>query len=487
MGSAQSTDRKGGISFVILPTGPFRMAWSILCLVLITWDVVMIPLQAFRRHEWVALYVVECSCAALWAMDIVLSLRTGYFDGSIVELGCRHIVKNYARTWMCVDLVTLGVTFGWILFSWGARARVGLQTLQCVRLLRLAKLQYYWNVIEDRITSELLLLLSTLLKMVNVLLIMVHVITCVWYALGNTENGWLSYYTLHEEVDPDNPHLFWYFAAMRWALAQICGRTDQNERRNVWEMFWTCVVALLGALIFMAVFISSITATLLEVQKIAEGPRERRRLVKEYINEQGFTELLELRVLKHLADTEAMRQSTQHEKEQQVMALLPKQLQEDIVFEQRSSTLVKHVLFSKLHCDFNRTFINLCNAVVQPVFFIKCQALFSKGDACMRMLFVERAEQLLYTYDLPNPSHEHQVGPLELLVEDPDQADRGYLVGRTNGSVLALEVEKFSEFLPTFTDVFALVIVYARWFLRELKKRDALMDDMCCSLGLLPT
>lgn len=345
-------------------------------------------------------------------------------------------------------------------------------------------------MIEDRIHWKSILLTSKVMKMGTVLLIMIHILACCWYALGSSAaQGWTTYYRggLSSE---DESALYWYFASCRWTLAQINGQTDDAEQRTMHELAFTCVVSVTSAIVFMGVFVSSITTTMLELSKIAEGEASRRRLVKEYLGQHDFTGVLVGRVMKHLHDTDAQAKSNQLEREQQVMALLPKQLQHDLMYEQRVCTITRHSFFCNLHGDFHRAFHHLCHAAVQVLPVAKFEQVFEKGDACKRMVFVERGE-VIYSKE-PALAGVGQSTPPDDVLEDfaacPETLvlrkgiwlsepalwmewfNYGRLVGRVGGALLAVDAEQLARLLPNYRDACAMAVVYARWFLRELSK-----------------
>merc|ERR1739848_116534 len=110
----------------------------------------------------------------------------------------------------------------------------------------------------------------TLVKLTAMLGIVLHVITCGWYAIGNFGvDGWTGYYAPNIEGSRDL--VFWYFASCRWTLAQINGRTDTDERRTRLELGYTCIVAISFAVIFMALFTSAITTTMMQLSNEANN------------------------------------------------------------------------------------------------------------------------------------------------------------------------------------------------------------------------
>merc|ERR1712013_511180 len=109
-----------------------------------------------------------------------------------------------------------------------------------------------WSVIEDQVTSSIMILSLSLLKMTTALLAMVHVLACVWYFIGDsTRFGWTSYFGVSSYGNGTVRNvIYWYFASSRCTLAQINGRTDMDDRCTFVEMAYTCAVAVGFAVVF---------------------------------------------------------------------------------------------------------------------------------------------------------------------------------------------------------------------------------------------
>lgn len=80
----------------------------------------------------------------------------------------------------------------------------------------------------------------------------------------------------------------------------------------------------------------------------------------------------------------------QHEREQPVIQILPKQILMDLLHEIRSPVITAHPLILDLSNEFPRVVMRLCSEAVRPVLALEEEVVFARGDSCMRMLFVER-------------------------------------------------------------------------------------------------
>lgn len=487
-------DRERGPAWVAHPSGPQRIAWNLNCLLLILYDIIMVPLQAFQLPSLLVLDLVEWMCTLCWTMDVLFSFRTGYYISSDLEMRPREIAKHYAQTWLPID--TFIVVLDWVTLLASAvgsganlvRITRVLRILRCLRLLRVAKMQVLFSVVQDQINSSVVYLCFGLLKMAAILVVGMHALACIWYALGEaSSDGWTSYYAL--EGTMERTVWFWYFASSRWTLAQINGRTDTHELRNMPELIYTCFVAVGFAIIFMTVFYGSVTASMMELNDLAETKTKARRLVNAYLKKHDVSSQLVGNAKQHLASTEI--QSSEHEEQIRVLALLPPDLGRDLLYEVRQPVLSSHRWFSGLNREFPRAVRHICHAAVEQVWTHQREVVFERGDACNSMLFVDsgRMHYRVDGWDRASdassliPSDVFETGVVLLTgqwVSEPalwvEWVNRGRMVAGAKGCLFSLEAADFAKLLREYRSVYAIAVLYAKDFIRTLQQSGATSD-----------
>ncbi|CAK9018427.1 Protein-ribulosamine 3-kinase [Durusdinium trenchii] len=152
--------------FVFGPQSSFQLLWAVLSIILITWDLVTIPLEVFDNssfHE--ILKSVGYGSLAYWVVDMPLHLLFGVQKGGIVELRPRVLARLYLKTWFPVDLALVALDVLLIVFEImvgegsfsGAFRSVRvlriMRILRLLRLLRVAKLQRELSIIANRFIS----------------------------------------------------------------------------------------------------------------------------------------------------------------------------------------------------------------------------------------------------------------------------------------------------------------------------------------------
>merc|ERR1719329_978211 len=422
-------------------------------------------------------------------------------------------VKQYMKTWCIFDVVLMVSEWFAQIMSSQSNASVVRVTrvmgyIRCSRLLRLVKIPNVWKLVEDQFSTHLQQLAFSAIKTIIAFCILVHLITCAWYAIGvESPTGWTSYDVAARE---DNSLLFWYFASSRWVLAQINGRTDIDDRRNMQERLFTCLVSVAFAVLFMSVFLSSITASLLELSAFSEEKNSARRSVNEYLEHHRVSFSLAASIKAHLADRESLKTlQTEEERERFVLAQLPDNLQFDLLYEARAPVLAWHEFFREMDRGFSRVLRHISCTALQSLLAHRHEELFAKGDACSRMLFVSKGR---LTYSMSDAAARScsesrpiviirqslgSVASAEAGVGSTSLAQRlrpgmwlgeaalwiewscqGRLLTDTDCALFALEATQLAQALSGYRDVYAMTALYARRFLDGLQRQDEPSDLM---------
>eukprot|EP00435_Cladocopium_sp_Y103_P008042 s1281_g2.t1 len=298
--------------WILNPDSNTRIAWDLGSLIMVLYDMVMIPMQAYDMPENAFLDFMEWTTRLFWTFDprVELELYWGDFDGSpsrqtwqnrgsggdiffscitgvvmtdgSVEYNIRIILKRYAKTWLTMDLIIVLSDWSEVVFSSGGPEILGVgfsniwiwvamlsfarttRIVRIVRLLRLVRMQEIMANVTERIQSETLGPLVQVCKVLIVLLTISHFTGCLWFAVGarnTSESTWvkvLGYET--QGVDAQ------YLAALHWALSQcrgpeVCGMDEISPASALERLFAVAVGGLIFvvALVMVGVFTSGLT------------------------------------------------------------------------------------------------------------------------------------------------------------------------------------------------------------------------------------
>lgn len=418
------------------PLGHTRLVWNAFCLIFICWDLMTIPMQSFDVGEDSdVFYSIEWVTACFWTADLVLMFRTGYFIGSKVEMRAIKIALRYAQTWLLVDLII-------VLSEWGGRflgvtssasllrtSRV-FRSIRLIKLLRLAKMRDMWTQMSDQITSNVLHLCIRMSWLTALLCFVVHVGSCIWYAVGTSESdGWTS-----TDIRKDTANdYYWYIASARWVVSQMNGRTDMDPTRNLKERLFTCVIGVCMSMLAQAVFISYITKAMLDLGELMSEKTRRVRVANKFLEHHQSALMLASVVKKCVSEYEDV--DAEQKNEMQVLRMLPKHVQNELLLKIRSPIISHSPFFYSIGKQSSWAMQHLLLQVVKSEFASKYEIIFEKGESSTRMVFMDRIE--VY-YGEPVEEVQTAGGILE------QQEDRLNKQKAARGSVLALVASRGS-------------------------------------------
>ena len=122
----------------------------------------------------------------------------------------------------------------------------------------------------------------SILNKIALLICVCHYLTCGWYSVGRSSpDGWVY----SEAVNGDGLYelIFSYVSASRWTLAQINGRTDLADDRNMQERAYTCLCAFF-TVVFHSLFISAITTRMVQLMEIVTDAQKGMRVLNSYLD-----------------------------------------------------------------------------------------------------------------------------------------------------------------------------------------------------------
>jgi hypothetical protein len=320
---------------------------------------------------------VESIALLFWIGDIVMSFRTSFYRGPILEARTNAIAQHYLKTWFSVDVLLIGVQ----LLRHLRDHSVFFKFIQVLRLLRLYKFLRFGRSVIERSTSNHVHLYVDFCTILIQFCIAVHFISCGWYSLGEaTTGGWT------EEEHMHGADIFYsYFASCRWTIAQVSGRTDLMTR-TTGEYIYTVFACVFGILC-MSIFISSVTNTMIELGALDRERRWQIRLLNGFLKRSQLSAAFALRVKSDFAAQQMI--AIHFKREQEVLSVLPRQIMMDLVYEIRAPVLAVHPLFADLKLEFPRMLRHVCADAVRPVPVQVDEVVFTRGDACTRVLFIE--------------------------------------------------------------------------------------------------
>lgn len=504
-------------AWVVHPQSLERCFWDLLSCLCMAYDLVTLPMMVFNVENSEVMKGIGWFSVIFWTLDLLMSTRTGFFDGVELQMEPVKVAVHYGKTFLVPDLLI--VSLEWIVRltedlqlmrqSGLGRITKGMRIFRVVRLLRLSLLA---KKIETSLTSAFWRLFFSMWKMGCLLFFAVHTLTCGWYGIGTAFEGWAVPYE-HETL------MAKYLEACRWTLSQINGRTDQEKDRNSHEKLYTCGVGIF-TIMFMSFFVSSVTTHMVELQGMLNQKNQYTRLLNAFLDRHRLSWGVVLLAREHAKRLESM----QNEKEDEscILSMLPKHLQHEVLYELRSPILMAHPLFKYLK-EFGRAMYHVASMSTKPMQARSTEIVFEKGDPCYQMMFILQGS-FRYSLDISlkkkmvraveNPQPEElakqrssrrnklarvestwtlgSIGGEELkdgswICEAAlwiQWTHQGELLAAADGTMLAVARDSFIKVLENYGEARALASMYARCFAAQAQKA-RLSDVMPAYTGSL--
>eukprot|EP00930_Biecheleria_cincta_P083286 TRINITY_DN7288_c0_g1_i3.p1 TRINITY_DN7288_c0_g1~~TRINITY_DN7288_c0_g1_i3.p1 ORF type:complete len:588 (+),score=77.80 TRINITY_DN7288_c0_g1_i3:190-1764(+) len=326
-----------------------------------------------------------------------MSFCTGYIEKGEVQRNLRQVAKCYMKTWFIFDTSVLVVEWFGILFDLGSSVSHGQSALRSSRLLRISRMVRVVRLIKltramgklESVTTNLRIqIIFAILKLSCTLFFIVHLLACGWYAVGslNEEDGWIRGGKLGEPGSIESQDTITkYVASVRWTLAQIHGRTDQ-EPRPMLEMLYIAMCAVF-AIMFMSYFVGSMTTRLMEMQKLIARDGSYLQVLQTY-NDSHHLSMDTVRMCKSYMKDQLSFQ-TAYDAEGTLLELLPRQAQADLLFEVRATCIGSHPFWSILVDKYSHA-IRIMVVQATCLNMTRClETVFERGALLDQMLFVD--------------------------------------------------------------------------------------------------
>jgi len=383
---------------VARPSSKRRLLWDFMGMLLIGYDVIVIPLSAFEPPPNVFTQMMAWACTLYWTFDIPCTVLVGYHTKGVLEMRPLRIASHYLHTWFIFDIGVVAVD--WMcavaensIGSAVEGGRVGYlrfgrfgRFLRMLRLLRLLKLHGMIVDIFERIHSEVTRIMFGIVGIVTFIVLINHVLACGWYWVGtNTyEAGhpsWVSSAELAGRTMAYN-----YTTSVHWSLTQFTPASMEVVPKNAFERSYT-VCTLLFAMCIFSSFVSSITNAMTRLRNLNGDNLEKATVLRQYLKENRIPGEVCNRIFSWLQYTEDTSKHRIHEPQVAILPTLPALLQTELQNSIYKPLLDKHPWFKRFadtHSDGMRRFYTC----ISDKGLVVGKELFHSGQVADRMWFI---------------------------------------------------------------------------------------------------
>jgi len=402
------------LPFMLHPTCRKRACWDMGGILLLCHDLIFIPFQTFEKGTAGLgdsyanfLSVLDLIGACFWSTDVFVSFLTGFYTTTgFVELTPSIVAKNYLRSWFSMDLLI--VTTDWSTMFMGMSSASGYMRLgktisrimRVLRLLRFLKMNRAMREAMERINSEYLLQMISLLKTLIFIVVINHYIACCWYAVGTAgvyRDSWPEKFLTNSPGTFD----YAYSTSLHWSLTQFTPASMEVVAQNTMERIFTIVVIIM-ALVAFSSFVSSITAAMTHIRQINARQVAEEASIRQFFAEHKVSHGTATRIWHFVRKNKGAKGKRMKESDVPALKAIPYKLKEDLRAEVMIPVLAAHPFFEELYIRDKAVVDRLCQSpclseVTVPV----GEELFREQKVATKMVFV--ACGTLQYIDSPDP------------------------------------------------------------------------------------
>mmetsp|Transcript_118053 Transcript_118053/g.220636 ORF Transcript_118053/g.220636 Transcript_118053/m.220636 type:complete len:914 (+) Transcript_118053:152-2893(+) len=444
--------------FGLHPYTSKRACWDIMSLILVVYDMIMIPFQLFEPPQNYFIDVCTWTTRLFWTFDMVMSFITGVVttDGHI-EMHLVQIAKRYLKTWFPLDMMIVGSD--WVEFfmsdklSGAGYARAGkvsraFRIIRMLRLLRLARMREVLGLILERIRSEKMIIMANVAKLTILLLGMAHVVACVWWGIGDSkeeENTWV-----HDHEYTRKSLWYQYTMSLHWSLSMFAGGMDEVTPKNTDERTYTIIV-FLGGFVVASLFVSSLTSSMTQLDIIGSKQSQELSVLRRYLFQNGISAKLALRVQRNAQHAILEQQRLMPEESVTLLHNVSEPLRMELHFEMYSEPLKFHPWLSIYTFECPQVMRKVCHIGTAMSSVSFGDVIFNAGEipAKPKMYFVTNG---VLQYESMS-GEETEVAEGTYIAEATlwtQWMHRGMLTASTDARLCVLDSKKFQEIAGSF-------------------------------------
>lgn len=385
-------------NYVFNPTSPGIIVWHGLFMVILAYDLVMIPMAAFEMTG-VIYPILHFICSCFWTLDFIIALNLAFYSSAgelITDRMC--ILKNYAKGWMLPDLLL--VTIDWVQMITkalgagdgnfvklvrGGKVMKAFRVLRVLRLLRMRKLRDVLQTFDEFVNSQYFTIITSMVVNVIAILMISHFLGCTWYMIGMVDiEGYQTWVKAYKVLDYDWE--FQYLTALHWSITQFTPGSMSVQPQNIPERAFAIAVLVVGMIIFSSI-VSSITAATNGLKSMNSRYTRQVWLLRRMCREQGIRKDLLSRIMRYSETFVKPKMNKVEVHEIDLISMLPRTLRMEVMLDLYAKHLLGHALFMKMH-ENRLCLASLCAACLTEVVLDVRVTLFCPGEQARSMYFI---------------------------------------------------------------------------------------------------
>lgn len=172
------------LPFMLFPFSRFRNLWDISIVILVLYNVLILPMQIGLglRAYWL-LNGIDNLANILFGIDIILNFFTGFIsESNKLVMNPKMIAKNYLKSWFLLDVLAT-FPFEWPLLIFGGKgADINVNVLSILKTPRILRLGRILKFMENLKSANI----WRIIRLFVMFFLSAHWVGCIWYWIAST-------------------------------------------------------------------------------------------------------------------------------------------------------------------------------------------------------------------------------------------------------------------------------------------------------------
>eukprot|EP00929_Paragymnodinium_shiwhaense_P055186 TRINITY_DN27679_c0_g1_i1.p1 TRINITY_DN27679_c0_g1~~TRINITY_DN27679_c0_g1_i1.p1 ORF type:complete len:998 (+),score=148.04 TRINITY_DN27679_c0_g1_i1:95-3088(+) len=469
------------------PSRKARVAWDALGLIVLMYDMLTIPLQAFQPEPHMITTSGDWCTLVYWSLDMLGNFFLGFYDAQgVLVLGPAQIARRYLRSTFLFDLCVVGCDWISALMDYLGSKADGADSLgmmratrsvrvvrvaRTLRLARLAKLRSLMYTVQERISSEAVSILLGTFRNCVLLLLLNHVCACTWFFVGSTELPGDSWIRRADILDKGMQEQ--YVVAIHWTLCQFTPAPTAvgpvTLRETIFNV-WLIIIAMVA----FSTFLGGITASMTKLRALQDNEITQQFMLRKYLSQNNVSRSLSARIFRY---TEIARERHKQKMDRSKVFLLKYlsgPLNVELQTELFEPPLMVHPFFVECkHCS-AATMRDICFTALGKLHLSRGDFLFNFGSTSHSMYIIQTGTLL---YERPRRSKMKSIRRFVTLREAQWCCEtvlwapwihHGTMSAMIECEVIRLDSAKFRSVCIAHLGVFKYAQAYAMEYLENL-------------------